>query len=152
MQFHPEESGEERRRKQREYRSVLDRQIELKKKANVIGNDIEADRSLPFLALAGGSKHLPFKNPYDFGLTYDTVNSDMIPNHLVGKAEADNTENGDCSMNRVEDTAGKDQDKYLRDLEKRLETEVHRRYIVEKKTAVLDQKVSITSSLFMELL
>lgn len=136
MQFDPEESGDERRKRQRDYHAFLDAQVEARKKVPAPEDDVAAAR-LPVL-FSERLKHQSSPPPYSMDP------NPMVARHgkLSGGQVPRNLDDGSVAGSRRLDPAGVCQDEYLNTLEKRLEAEVQRRYLIERKMAVLGQKVT----------
>lgn len=131
MQFEPEESGEERRRRQRDYHAFLDAQVEARKHQPATEDDV-ADR-LPVLPLSARLKQQPGA-PYGAG---------SVPNFARQNEKIDySSVVGDLEY-RV-DMANRNE--HFSRLEQKLEAEVQRRYLVERKLGVLGQKVRLLGS------
>lgn len=149
MQFDHEESGEERRRRQRDYHAFLDAQVEARRKAPPAParDDVEAAARLPILPTSGRVKHQP--NPplhgADANLTFAKY-GDM--SRLQAPRGADNGGGGGggggvgLGGNLDRASVSSFQGEYLSKLEQRLETEVQRRGLLERKVGSLGQKVS----------
>lgn len=129
MQFEPEESGEERRRRQRDYHAFLDAQVEARKHQPVPENDV-TDR-LPVLPLSARLKHQP-------GAPYGTGSAPSFAKQSE-KAPILDDSSGLGDLDYRAEIANRNEH-YSR-LEQRLEAEVQRRYLVERKLGVLGQKV-----------
>lgn len=128
MQFEPEESGEERRRRQRDYHAFLDAQVEARK--HQPEDDVTTDR-LPVLPLSARLKNQP-------GPPYGSGCAPKFPKQGE-KARIPDGGSGLGDLDHRAEIANRNEH-YSR-LEQRLEAEVQRRYLVERKLSVLDQKV-----------
>lgn len=132
MQFEPEESGEERRRRQRDYHAFLDAQVEARKHQQPAPeDDVTADR-LPVLPLSARLKHQAGA-PYGAG---------SAPNFAKQNEKAsilDESSSGLGDLAHRAEIANRNE--HYGRLEQRLEAEVQRRYLVERKLGVLGQKV-----------
>lgn len=147
MQFDHEESGEERRRRQRDYHAFLDAQVEARRKAPPQArDDVEAAARLPILPASGRLKHQP--NPPlpggDANLTFAKYGD---TSRLQAPRGADGG-GGDAALGGNLDRAGVSsyQVEYLNKLEQRLETEVQRRGLLERKVGSLGQKVGSSTT------
>lgn len=138
MQFDPEESGEERRKRQRDYHSYLDWQVESRKKGPATDSDVEAAR-LPALPPAGRLKHQPISLPYGVDAASSVGRGVRVSVPDVSGSLSD----GSGPVARAWAGGAADRSEYLSSLEDRLEAEVQRRHLVERKVALLSQKVSI---------
>lgn len=136
MQFEPEESGEERRRRQRDYHAFLDAQVDARKNQPAAAHDDVTDPAgwLPVLPLSARLKHqasAPYRAEPTTGLAKHTEKALVVNNGGVVERNLDyRTE----IANREE---------HFKLLEQRLEAEVQRRHLVERKIADLGQKVGI---------
>ena len=150
MQFDHEESGEERRRRQRDYHAFLDAQVEARRKAppETRNDDVEAAAKLPILPPPGRLKHQP--NPplhgSDANLSFAKY-GDLSRLQVPRGADAGGGGGGGAGLGGNLDrpgshTNGSYQGEYLNKLEQRLETEVQRRGLLERKVGTLGQKVS----------
>lgn len=130
MQFEPEESGEERRRRQRDYHAFLDAQVEARKHQQPAPEDDVTDR-LPVLPLSARLKH-------QLGAPYGAGSVPNLTKQTEKVSTIDGSGLGDLEL-RAE--IANRNEHYIR-LEQRLEAEVQRRYLVERRVGVLGQKVS----------
>lgn len=143
MQFEPEESGEERRRRQKDYHDFLDSQVEARKKHHP-GTTREDDTTLdgadrlPVLPLSARLRHHPRISPYGVDPAADPTRHD-------GKSSLLNDSSAYTSVGRNQQAEIGGRDELLGRLEQRLEAEVQRRYLVERKLAIVTQKVGSTS-------
>lgn len=149
MQFDQEESGEERRRRQRDYHAFLDAQVEARRKAPPpAGDDVEAAARFPILPAAGRPKHQP--NPPLHGANANlsfAKYGDM--SRLQAPGGLDNGGGGGgAGLGGDLDRTGASsyQGEYLNKLEQRLETEVQRRGLLERKIDSHGQKVSSSTT------
>lgn len=130
MQFEPEESGEERRRRQRDYHAFLDAQVEARKHQPAPEDD--ATDRLPVLPLSARLKHQPGA-PYGHGSAVNVARQSE-------KASMLDDSSGVVDLDHRAEIANRNE--HYGRLEQRLEAEVQRRYLVERKLGVLGQKVS----------
>lgn len=137
MQFEPEESGEERRRRQRDYHAFLDAQVDARKKQPATAHDDVTDPAgnwLPVLPLSARLKHqasAPYRADPTTGLARQAQKAPVVKNGGVVERSLDHRTE---IVNREE---------HFSLLEQRLEAEVQRRHLVERKIADLGQKVGI---------
>ncbi|CAM9812348.1 unnamed protein product [Scytosiphon promiscuus] len=138
MQFEPEESGEERRRRQKDYHDFLDAQVEARKKhqpaANRETDALDGGERLPVLPLSARLRYHPRISPYD-------VNPTAEPAKYDRKGLSLNESSSDGLRGRNHEEEIRNRDELLGRLEQRLEAEVQRRYLVERKLAVVSQKL-----------
>lgn len=142
MQFDPEETGEARRQRQRDYHAFLDAQVQARRKPRPLevpttdNHDVQAAR-FPSLPLSGRLKHQASPPPY--GVDPAAVGA-ARRGRDVGRVSR-SLDDGSGAESRDRIGIASDREEYLNRLENRLEGEVQRRYLVERKIAVLGQKV-----------
>lgn len=151
MQFDHEESGEERRRRQRDYHAFLDAQVEARRKAPPQArDDVEAAARLPILPPSGRPKLQPHPP-----LPGADANITLAKYGDMSKLQARRGEDGGgggggcgVGLGSNVDRAGVSsyQGEYLNKLEQRLETEVQRRGLLERKVGSLGQKVGSSTA------
>ncbi|CAM9151764.1 unnamed protein product, partial [Laminaria digitata] len=147
MQFDHEESGEERRRRQRDYHAFLDAQVEARRKAPPPArDDVEAAR-LPILPPSGRLKHQhnPPLHGADANLSfakYGDMSRLQAPRGADGGGGSGGG-GGGVGLGGNLDRAGVSSylGEYLHKLEQRLETEVQRRGLLEREVGTLGQKL-----------
>lgn len=147
MQFDPEESGEDRRRRQRDYHAFLDAQVEARNRARLLleapaADNLIEDAVLPSIPMTGRLKHQQLSSP-----SHDPYSS------------ATNTGKSNGSLNlppqKVYDGGGAElrelirrctaRDDMLDRLEQRLESEAQRRHSLEGTLATFGEKVKMSS-------
>eukprot|EP00903_Cladosiphon_okamuranus_P005748 g5703.t2 len=133
MQFEPEESGEERRRRQRDYHAFLDAQVEARRHQQPASEDDATTHRLPVLPLSARSKHKPAA-PYGAGSASNFAKDGE-------KASVLEDSGGLGDLDHRAETANRNGNEQYGRLEQRLEAEVQRRYLVERKLGVLGQKL-----------
>lgn len=131
MQFEPEESGEERRRRQRDYHAFLDAQVEARKHQQPAPEDDATTDRLPVLPLSARLKHQP-------GAPHG---ADSAPNFAKHGEKASVLEDSGGFRDLDHRAVNTNRNEHYGRLEQRLEAEVQRRYLVERKLGVLGQKV-----------
>lgn len=136
MQFEPEESGEERRRRQRDYHAFLDAQVDARKKQPAEAQDDATDPAgnwLPVLPLSARFKHqagAPYRvDPTTFAR--QTYKAPVVSN------------GGGVEINLDHRAEIANREEHFSLVEQRLEAEIQRRHLVERKLADLGQKVGI---------
>lgn len=149
MQFNPEVSGEDRRQRQRDYHAFLDAQVEARNRARLLSDDDPAadglvDKShFPTIPKPGRPAHQPI--PPSYGVNPSSVASNASGGRSAGVAPRSlDDASGVKLWDRGEGGIGADE--MFGRLEQRLEVEVQRRYLVERKLAVLGQKVKLAGS------
>lgn len=146
MQFGPEQSNEERRRRQRDYHAFLDAQVEARHNAQTHETTAadhhgpEVSSRLPTIAASGRLNYQAIPPPQGVSVATGGVGKS---NRSLGVAQQRSIDD----YNRRETQGGvagaNSRDELLNRLEQRLEGEVQRRYLVEQKLAVLGQKVMV---------
>lgn len=138
MQFEPEESGEERRRRQRDYHDFLDAQVEARRKhpptATREGDAPDGADRLPVLPLSARLRYQQSMPPFG-------VDSSTNPKEQDGKCLGINEGRTSELGGRHHQAESGSRDELLGRIEQRLEAEIQRRYLVERKLAVVSQKV-----------
>lgn len=137
MQFEPEESGEERRRRQRDYHAFLDAQVDARRNQPAAPQDDVTDPAgnwLPVLPLSARLKH-------QANAAYKVDPTTAIARQ-AGKATMVNNSSG-VGMNLDHRAEIANREEHFSLLEQRLEAEVQRRHLVERKLVDLGQKVGI---------
>lgn len=143
MQFEPEESGEDRRRRQRDYHAFLDAQVEARQRALLLeapSLDGSIDEPvLPFIPKTGMRlKHQPApptsntSNNNAQGVNVGINNNSVSPRTFESRSGAE-------MRNVMQRCTARD--KMLDRLEQRLEIEVQRRQCLEGELAAFGQKV-----------
>ncbi|CBJ27886.1 hypothetical protein Esi_0086_0080 [Ectocarpus siliculosus] len=137
MQFEPEESGEERRRRQRDYHAFLDAQVEARSRKPAPEDDRTdpaGNPRLPVLPLSARLKYQP--SPGSYGA--DSFTNFARPN---GKGPAVGDGSG-CGVRGTDHRAEiAIREEHVNRIEQRLEEEVQRRHLVERNLAALGQKL-----------
>lgn len=147
MQFDPEETGEARRQRQRNYHAFLDAQVQARRKSRLLEvpatdiNGVEAAR-FPSLPLSGRLKHEA--NPPPYGVDPAVVGTGRRGTDVGRMSRSLDDGSGAESRDRI--GIASDREECLNRLENRLEGEVQRRHLVERKVAVLGQKVMADAS------
>lgn len=136
MQFEPEESGEERRRRQRDYHAFLDAQVDARKNQPSAPQDDVTDPAGKWLPVLPLSARLQHQASASYGV--DPTTSIV---RQTGKGSVVN--NGGVVGNLDHRAEIANRDEHCSRLEQRLEAEVQQRYLVERKLADLGQKVGI---------
>lgn len=137
MQFEPEESGEERRRRQRDYHAFLDAQVEARSRKPAPEDDRTdpaGNPRLPVLPLSARLKYQP--SPGSYGA--DSFTNFARPNGK-GPVVGDGSGGGVRGTDHRAEIAIREE--HSNRIEQRLEEEVQRRHLVERNLAALGQKV-----------
>ncbi|CAM9852110.1 unnamed protein product [Ectocarpus sp. 6 AP-2014] len=137
MQFEPEESGEERRRRQRDYHAFLDAQVEARSRKPAPEDDLTdpaGNPRLPVLPLSARLKYQP--SPGSYGA--DSFTNFARPNGK-GPAVGDGSGGGVRGTDHRAEIAIREE--HFNRIEQRLEEEVQRRHLVERNLAALGQKL-----------
>lgn len=150
MQFDHEESGEERRRRQRDYHAFLDAQVEARRKVpppQTRNDDVEAAARLPVLPSPGRLKYQPNPPPHGSDANPSFAKyGDLSRLQVLRGADAGGGGGGGGLGGNLDragsHTDGSYQGEHLNKLEQRLEMEVQRRGLLERKVGTLGQKVS----------
>ncbi|CAM9392979.1 unnamed protein product [Ectocarpus sp. 12 AP-2014] len=137
MQFEPEESGEERRRRQRDYHAFLDAQVEARSRKPAPEDDLTdpaGNPRLPVLPLSARFKYQT--SPGSYGA--DSLTNFARPNGK-GPVVGDGSGGGVSGTDHRTEIALREE--HVNRIEQRLEEEVQRRHIVERNLAALGQKL-----------
>ncbi|CAM9150550.1 unnamed protein product [Ectocarpus sp. 12 AP-2014] len=137
MQFEPEESGEERRRRQRDYHAFLDAQVEARSRKPAPEDDrtdLAGNPRLPVLPLSARLKYQP--SPGSYGA--DSFTNFAQPNGK-GPVVGDGSGGGVRGTDHRAEIAIREE--HFNRIEQRLEEEVQRRHLVERNLAALGQRL-----------